>query len=172
MATLASMKTHRTLALGAIAVFLLFISATDLLAQHRQSAIDVVEVPGHQVRFELYRTFPENAPVVSGLKIKETRFSDYIDRNGTTNNYVVFIMENDDKIFTRGPFIVQSSVGGKFTATGSATITGGTGKLAGIQGILRPVTHADPAEGFYKGQVEMEYWMGEAGRLPDEAKGL
>ena len=150
---------HRTLALGAIAVFLPFISATDLLAQHRQSAIDVVEVPGHQV-FELYRTFPENAPVISGLKIKETRFSDYIDHNGTTNNYVVFIMENGDKIFTGGPFIVQSSVGGKFTATGSATITGGTGMLAGIQGILRPVTHADPAEGFYKGQVEMEYWMG------------
>ena len=156
------MKILRMLTMGAVAVFglALAISATGSLAQQKQRVSDVGNAPGHQVRvFELYRAFPDNAPVVSGLKIKETRFSDYIDRNGTAVNYVVFIMENGDKIFTRGPFIVQSAGGGKLTVTGIATITGGTGKLAGIHGILRPVTHADPVEGFNKGQVAMEYWM-------------
>ena len=171
------MKTHRMLALSLTAVFgLAFISATDLLAEQKQSAtfkvsaensnyvqqriIDVGNVPIHQVQvFKLHRAFPDNAPVVSGLKIKETRFADYIDCNGTAINYVVFIMENGDKIFTGGPFIVQSAVGGKLTVTGIATITGGTGKLTSIRGILRAVTAADPEGGFNRGQVEMEYWM-------------
>jgi hypothetical protein len=39
----------------------------------QQHVIDVGDVPGHQVRvYEIYRSFPNNAPVINGLKMKET----------------------------------------------------------------------------------------------------
>ena len=174
------MKTFRILTLAAVAgLGLAFaISATESRAEQKQrvsskepgenskftqrNVADVGDLLGHRVRiFELYRTFPNNAPVISGLKIKETRFADDIDGNGTVTNYVVLIMENGDEIFTRGDYVVQSAGGGKLAVTGIATIAGGTGKLAGIEGTLRSVTRSDPVAGLNKGQVEMEYWMDE-----------
>ena len=68
-------------------------------------------------------------------------------------------MENGDNIFTRGALIAQSAGGGKLTATAVATITGGTGKLAAIQGTSRSVTQADLKAGFNETQNELEYWM-------------
>ena|ERR1700730_2347199 len=54
----------------------------------QQHVIDVGDVPGHQVRvYEIYRSFPNNAPVINGLKVKETwtrATSDYTDGNGTS----------------------------------------------------------------------------------------
>jgi len=39
----------------------------------QQHTIDVGDVPGHQVRiFEIHRTYPSNAPVISGTKIIES----------------------------------------------------------------------------------------------------
>ena len=38
----------------------------------QQQQIDVGDAPGHQVRiYELHRTFPNNAPVINGVAIKE-----------------------------------------------------------------------------------------------------
>ena len=129
----------------------------------QQHVIDVGDVPGHQVRvYEIYRSFPSNAPVINGLKVKETwtrATSDYTDGNGTSTTYGVMTMETGDKIFTRGALVAQSAGGGKLTATGVATITGGTGKLAGIQGTTRSVTQADLKAGFNETQNELEYWM-------------
>lgn len=129
----------------------------------QQHAIDVGDVPGHQVRvYEIYRSFPNNPPVINGLKVKETwtrATSDYINGNGTSTTYNEMTMENGDKIFTRGSLVAQSAGGGKLTATGVATITGGTGKLAGIQGTTRSVTQADPKAGVNDTQSEIEYWI-------------
>src|SRR5262245_20319533 len=59
----------------------------------QQQFLDVGDVAGHQVRsFEIYRTFPTNAPVINGIKMKEqwTRgISDYVDSNGTATTYNV-----------------------------------------------------------------------------------
>jgi hypothetical protein len=129
----------------------------------QQHVIDVGDVPGHQVRvYEIYRSFPNNAPVINGLKVKETwtrATSDYTDGNGTSTIYGVMMMENGDKIFTRGALIAQSAGGGKLTAAAVATITGGTGKLAGIQGTSRSVTQADLKAASNETQNELEYWM-------------
>lgn len=130
----------------------------------QQQFIDVGDAAGHQVRsFEIYRTFPTNAPVINGMKMKEqwTRgISDYIDNNGTATTYNVYVFENGDKVFTRGTVLARSAGPGKLTNVTVAYITGGTGKLAGIQGIVRTTGSAEPKAGSNETQVEIQYSIG------------
>jgi hypothetical protein len=128
----------------------------------QQQFIDVGDMPGHQVRsFEIYRAFPTNPPVINGLKFKEqwTRgVSDYVTNNGTFTNYSVYVLENGDKFFTRTNGLAQSAGAGKgFTNVSVSYITGGTGKLAGIHGIVRSSGSADPKAGVNEVQTEIEY---------------
>jgi hypothetical protein len=114
----------------------------------QQHVIEVDDVPGHQVRvFEIYRTFPNNAPMINGVKLKEmwTRgLSDYIDGNGSNTGHNVFVLENGDKFYARTTTLAQSPGSGKLTTAGAGPITGGTGKLAGIQGMIRTSGTAEP----------------------------
>ena len=130
----------------------------------QQHLIDVGDVPGHQVRvYELHCTFPNNAPVMNGVAIKEqwTRaISDYTDNNGPGTTYGVYVLENGDKFFTRSVLVAQSTGSGKLTANTVGQITGGTGKFAGIQGIVRTVNTADPKAGVNEGQTDIEYTIG------------
>lgn len=130
----------------------------------QQQFLDVGDVAGHQVRsFEIYRTFPTNAPVINGMKMKETwtrGISDYVDNNGTATTYNVYVLENGDKFFTRGTVLARSAGPGKLSNVTVAYITGGTGKLAGIQGIVRTTGSAEPKVGVNETQVEIEYSIG------------
>jgi hypothetical protein len=130
----------------------------------QQQFLDVGDIAGHQVRsFEIYRTFPTNAPVINGMKMKEqwTRgISDYVDNNGTATTYNVYVLENGDKFFTRGTVLARSAGPGKLSNVTVAYITGGTGKLAGIQGIVRTTGTAEPRAGVNETQVEIEYSIG------------
>jgi hypothetical protein len=127
----------------------------------QQHVIDVGDVPGHQVRvYEIHRSFPESPPVINGLAIKEqwTRaISDYTDNNGPGITYSIYVLENGDKFFTRAALIAQSTGAGKLTANTVGQITNGTGKVAGIQGIVRTVATADPKAGMNEVQTEIEY---------------
>ncbi|WP_141342894.1 hypothetical protein [Bradyrhizobium sp. USDA 3458] len=118
---------------------------------HTTKFLDVGDVAGHQASsFEIYRTFPTNAPVVHGLKIKETwtrGVSDYVDNNGPGSIYTVYAFENGDKLFTRGPVLAHSGGPGTLSGTTVSYITGGTGTLANIRGIARTTGHADPKAG-------------------------
>jgi hypothetical protein len=129
----------------------------------QQLFLDVGDVPGHQVRaYEQVRTYPSNAPVINGIKLKEnwTRgISDYTDGNGPNNSYSVYLMENGDKFFTRTSTVAQSAGPGKLNFTSVSTITGGTGKFVGIQGVIRSSGISDPKAGFLETQYEIEYWM-------------
>jgi hypothetical protein len=176
------MNPHTTLTLTTMALLSLAVAlpAGDALAQQKQHVsfkvtaenskytqqqfLDVGDSAGHQVRsFEIYRTFPTNPPVINGLKIKEqwTRgVSDYIDNNGTATNYSVYVLENGDKFFTRATVLAHSVGSGKFTNVTVGYITGGTGKLAGIQGIVRSSGSADPKAGMNEVQSDIEYSIG------------
>jgi hypothetical protein len=129
----------------------------------QQNIIDVGDMPGHQVRvFEIHRTFPNDAPVVNGVKLAETwtrGASDFTDGNGNSTTYSVFVAENGDKFFTRAALVAQSIGPGKFTTTAAGTITGGTGKFAGIRGLLRTTGSAEPKVGVNDNQYDIEYWM-------------
>src|SRR6266851_1561338 len=121
----------------------------------QQQNIEVGDVPNHVVRaYEVRRTFPNNAPVIGGLKLVEESdrgTADLIDGNGASNQYMVFTMENGDRFFARGSSVIQVAAD-KPAATGVASITGGTGKLAAIQGIVRWVATFDLKSGFNENQ--------------------
>jgi hypothetical protein len=142
-------------------VFKVGVEDTQYTQQH---VIDVGDVSGHQVRlFEIHRTYPNNAPKVDGMKIVEswTRgITDYTNNNGEATIYGVYVLENGDKFFTRASLVaVQSPGATDLTATAVGPITGGTGNLARINGMVRTLTSANPAMGMNEIQVEIEYWL-------------
>ena len=123
------------------------------------------DVPNHILRvFEVHQAFPGNAPVFNGLKLTETwqrGIADIADGAGTTSSYYQFTMENGDKFFVRNANVIQPAAAGKLVATGVGHITGGTGKLGMIQGIVRSVTTFDPIAGVPgDSQMDIEYSMG------------
>jgi hypothetical protein len=174
------MKRTTTLTVTTVALLslIMVLPAGDALAQQKQQlvfrvgaentkytqqhTIDVGDISGHQVRlFELRRTYPNNPPVINGMKIAEswTRgITDYTNNNGSAITYGIYVLENGDQFFTRGSLVaVQGPGSSKLTATTVGVITSGTGRLAGIQGIVRTVTLADPQAGVNETQVEIEY---------------
>jgi hypothetical protein len=102
----------------------------------QQHAIDVGDIPGHQVRIvEVHRT-PSNAkPNCEGLKVVEQwnrGYSDYVNTNGRAWGYRVYILENGDKIFGQWSGTTHSTLNADGTRknvfTGTYTLSGGTGK--------------------------------------------
>lgn len=130
----------------------------------QQLAIDVGNVPGHQVRvYELHWTFPSNPPVINGVKLAEVwgrATSDYTEGNGPGAGYIVYVLESGDEFFARWNLISQrSSESGKSNGTNVAAITGGTGKFSGIRGAVRQLAIFDPKAGLNEAQWDIEYWM-------------
>jgi hypothetical protein len=129
----------------------------------QQLNIDVGDVPNHIVRvFELHYTFPTGAPVINGVKVVDgwaRGVADYHDGNGPDPLYLVYVMENGDKFFAQTAGVVQRNTE-KLAATQVGYITGGTGKFAGMQGIVRTSANFDFKTGFNESQTDIEYSIG------------
>jgi len=129
----------------------------------QQLNLDVGDVASHIVRiWELHRTYPSNAPVINGLKLVEDwerGIGDRIDGTGDGTFFRVFVMENGDKFFSRQTVTVQSN-SGKLNASIVGYITGGTGKFAGMQGIIRGSADVDLKTGFNEAVTNIEYSVG------------
>ena len=133
----------------------------------QQLAIDVGDIPGHQVRvLELRRVFPNDKPNCEGLKRVESwdrGYSDYIDRNGRGWGYEVTTLENGDKIFGEFSGTSQTTVAPdgskKSTYEGTMRWTGGTGKYQGVRGISWVHSLFNPDTGFNQTKFEAEYWF-------------
>jgi hypothetical protein len=133
----------------------------------QQHALDVGDVPGHQVRiFEIHRTYPNDKPNCEGLKRTESwerGYSNYVDWNGPVTTFGVTVLENGDKVFTQAVGTSQTTIGPdgtkNSTFTGVTRYTGGTGKYKGIRGFVRVSTKFDPEKNVNLPQVEGEYWL-------------
>ena len=133
----------------------------------QQYAIDVGDVPGHQVRiFEIHRRFPNDTPNCEGLKRTESwvrASTDYIDRNGSVSGYLTIVLENGDKIFGRvsgtSQTITNPDGSQRSVATDVITYTGGTGKYQSVRGIQRERVIFDPATNFNQVEADAEYWF-------------
>jgi len=108
-----------------------------------QHTIDVRDIPGHQIRVAVnHRTEPADNPLkYEGIAVKESWehiFSDYVNWSGHHWGYMVTIMENGDKIYSKFDGTTHTTLvakgGAKGTFSGTGTITGGTGKFRGIRG--------------------------------------
>ena len=158
---------------------LMLASAPDAWAQQKQKVsykvtaenskytqrhtIDVADEPGHQlVMFEIHRTFPANAPVINGVKLKEvwTRgYADYVNNNGISTNYGIYVLENGDRFHTLASTMGQADAAGKRSTVSVGHIRDGTGKFAGMKGMLRSTGVSDGKAGFNETQAEIEYWF-------------
>jgi hypothetical protein len=130
----------------------------------QQKNVDVGYVPDHIVRvYENHQTLPRNGPLIDGLRLVETwqrGITDLTDGNGSSTIYMVFVVENGDKFFVRGAAVVQTSAAGKLTGTRVGIITGGTGRLATIQGTVRGINNFDLKGGTGDSETDIEYSMG------------
>jgi hypothetical protein len=128
----------------------------------QQLNIDAGDLPNHIMRvYEVRRTFPNDAPVINGLKLVEEwdrGTADLADGNGTGTLVSVYVMENGDKFFDRRAALAQGTPE-KFTSTHVGYITGGTGKFAGMQGIVRASTNNDLKTSVTETQTDIEYWI-------------
>ncbi len=129
----------------------------------QQQNVDVGDMPNHIVRvFEVHGVFPNNAPVINGLKLVDVwsrGLADLTDGNGSSMQYTVFVMENGDKIISRFTNVLQNTAG-KVAVTSSGYVTGGTGKFVGVQGVARQATNLDFRTGSVETQYDIEYTMG------------
>jgi hypothetical protein len=133
----------------------------------QQLALDVGDVPGHQIRvFELHRTYLNDKQNCEGLKRAELwdhTFTDYVNRNGPWRGYAVVTMNNGDKIFQEFSGTTQTVVGpdgSKQSAfEGVTRWTGGTGKYVGVRGLERNHGTANLDKGLNEEAGDAEYWF-------------
>jgi hypothetical protein len=129
----------------------------------QRNMLEVGDEMGHQVgSFEIHRQFGADAPVINGVKVKETwtrGYSDYIKSNGTSVNYTTYVLENGDKFYTKSSTMGQVDASGKRKTSGVGEILGGTGKVAGIKGMVRANGLSDGKAGFNETSAEIEYWL-------------
>jgi hypothetical protein len=57
------------------------------------------------------------------------------------------------------PLLAQSPAPGKLNFWSTGTVTGATGKLAGMQGLVRSTGSAEPKAGVNETQTEIDYWF-------------
>jgi hypothetical protein len=174
------MKMRFTLAPAALLCLAVALLESNALAQEKQQVsfkvsaanskyivsqnVDVGDVPNHIVRLFDVRYVLPNSATIGGLQLVEafTRGTgELTDGNGSTAGYFVLVVENGDKLFARNASVVQS-VSGKITATTVGDITGGTGRLAGIRGVIRSVINFDPSPGgvVSNSQFDIDYSIG------------
>lgn len=132
----------------------------------QQHALDVGDMPGHQIRiFEIHRIYPKDPPLFAGVPTKESwvrAVTDNLGDDGHVVGYVVYAMQNGDKIYGRYEGTAQGTgeqPSGRRHVSGNTIFTGGTGKFRAIRGVLHNTNLAEPAKGFNESRTEGVYWM-------------
>jgi hypothetical protein len=133
--------------------------------------LEIPDVPGHAIRsFEIRRTYPDNPPMIEGLKVVEEvarGFSDQVLGNGRGWGYTVWRLENGDQMYSEWQNATQAVVNPdrsrRASFVGTYVTTGGTGKVRGAKGFGR---YTGVTEVNAEGQVtrneysaEGEYWI-------------
>jgi len=136
-----------------------------------QHVLEIPDVPGHTIRlYEYHRTWPDNPPIMAGLKVVEevTRgFADAIVGSGLSRGYAFWRFENSDMMFVEFQAINQTVVntdkGRKISFMGTSVVPGGTGKFQNVKGTAR---FSGSTEFDADGKVlktgysaELEYWF-------------
>lgn len=129
----------------------------------QRHTLEVGDEPGHILGlYEIHRSFAANAPIVNGVKLKETwtrGYSDFLNNNGLSTNYQTFVGENGDRFFVLSRTMGQADATGKRSTVSVGQITGGTGKFSGMKGLVRSQGASDGKRGFNETSSEIEYWF-------------
>lgn len=135
----------------------------------QQHAIDVDDVPGHQVRvFQVLNTYSGSDLAFAGVPVKESvvhGISDYVNYSGPYVQYTVYTLQDGSKVFGRGAGSSQAATREegsqviRFTFT--ENLVGGTGKFKGIRGQLRGSGERVPGGKTNAYSLGGEYWLDE-----------
>jgi hypothetical protein len=136
----------------------------------QQTAIDVGDTPGHQIRVqESQRTFPpENQPMIGGERIVEgwiRGFSNYTNGIGPAWGYLTWVTDKGNKIFVEyagNSESIPTDTGSKRgTYHGTARIVGGTGIFVKARGTLVDLGEfdTDAKTGYNRATSRGEYWI-------------
>ena len=79
--------------------------------------------------------------------------------NGLDTNYQTFTFRNGDRFYAVSHTMGQADEAGKRSTLSVGQITGGTGKFAGMRGLVRAQGASDGKRGFNETQAEIEYWF-------------
>lgn len=130
-----------------------------------ERAIDVGDVPGHQVRiYQLKYQYPKKDLIFLGIAVKESvtsGISDYTNWSGQFTTYSVYLLEDGNKIFARGAGNNQSGADGERKFSFVENFVGGTGKFRGIRGQVRGAGERAPGAKAITESQSGEYWIEE-----------
>lgn len=129
--------------------------------------LDVGDVPGHQMRIaEIVSKYGDDAPVLDGVKVRESRgvlASDYFSGTGNAFVHAVWTLETGDKVFALTDVMARTTFGEdggrKTTFNAVVKLSGGTGKFKGIRGTLWTTGFSDLKSKISGSQTEGEYWF-------------
>ena len=130
-----------------------------------EHALDVGDIPGHQVRvYEIKYEYPNKDFALAGVRVVESYvrgMSDYTNWSGPFTTYTVFTMEDGSKVFSRSTGTTQTESDGTRRFTFVQTFTGGTGKFKGMRGQLRGSGERIGAAKTLTSHSQGEYWIEE-----------
>lgn len=131
----------------------------------QEHAIDVDDMPGHQVRvYEIKYQYPARDLAFGGVVVTQslTRgMSDYIGGNGPFTTYTVYTLEDGNRIFSRSTGTSQAEANGTRHFTFVENYVGGTGKFKGMHGQMRGSGTRAPGAKTLEQQSAGEYWIDE-----------
>ncbi|HVO45892.1 MAG TPA: hypothetical protein VMT29_06105 [Steroidobacteraceae bacterium] len=135
----------------------------------QEHSIEVGDVPGHKVRiFEIHWNYAKGELVFDGVNVKESwvrGMSDYTNTSGPAMNYIIYVLEDGNKVFSRNAVLTQTpeSEGGNKTAKYYAVenLYGGTGKFSHIRGQLHQTGSRVLGASALTLEVRGEYWFDE-----------
>lgn len=128
-----------------------------------EHAIDVGDVPGHQVRvYQIHFVYPKDGMVIDGVQVTESEtygMSDYTGGTGLLSLYAVYMLEDGSKIFANGGGATQSAADGTRWFYAATQIVGGTGRYKGIRGQVRAKGQRAAGASSLTDENSGEYWF-------------
>ena len=113
-------------------------SSSQYLQEH---TIEVDDVPGHRLRvYEIRQDYPQRNLAFAGAVVMyglSRNMSDAINGNGSFTYYMVYTLEDGNKVFARGAGTTQSDPDAGYRFVIVENFVGGTGRFRGLRGQAR-----------------------------------
>ena len=138
-----------------------------VIRYNKQHRLPVDDAPKHVLRiYDLGREFASGSfafDSVAVTTIREWGSSDLVDENGTELAYVMFVLQDGNRVFGlyRGTVEARRWPDGSrhYDIRGAIDLTGGTGAFEHIHGTISTWQALDPGADSSQGRAEGEYWF-------------
>jgi len=132
---------------------------------HKQYRLLVDDTPKHALRiYDLSREFAAGSFTLGSVAVttmREWGTSDLTDENGTESAYVMFVLEDGNRVFGRYRGTVETrrwpDGSRHYDIRGTIDVTGGTGAFQHIRGTIRTWLALDPGADSRQGRAEGEF---------------